>query len=135
MKKDLQTACKRMLKFKSETMTMRFPDLGKGINDWVLVGHGDASIKSMPDKITSVAGHVVMLCNKVTNACIILRWKSKQIRRKVVSSLAGETLAMIGMIGELVYTKAMLEELFGRRMKHIGHQTPNTRPKRLGRPA
>ena len=40
-----------------------------------------------------------MLCKmKNTNACV-LKWKSKKMRSKVVSSLAGETMAMINMIG------------------------------------
>jgi hypothetical protein len=73
----------------------------------------------MPDKITSVGGYVVMLCNKNTWKCCVLGWKSKQIRRKVISSLAGETLAMIGVIGELVYTKSVLEQLFGKRVNKI----------------
>ena len=57
-----------------------------------------------------------MLCNKKTGKCCVLGWKSKQIKRKVISSLAGETLAMIGVIGELVYTKAVLEQLYGKRV-------------------
>ena len=73
----------------------------------------------MPDKITSVGGYVVLLCNKKTAKCCVLQWKSKQIRRKVISSLAGETLALIGVIGELVYTKAVLEQLYGKRVQEI----------------
>ena len=108
-----------MMKVKSEETFLKFPDLGMDINEWILVGHGDCGLKSMPDKITSVRGYVVMLCNKKTNACCILVWKSKTIRRKVRSTLAGEALAMIGVIGEIVYIKAMLEQLFGTRVRDI----------------
>ena len=93
--------------------------MGKNIDDWVLVGYGDAGVKSMPDKITSVGGYVVMLCNTKTNKCCVLSCESKQIRRKGISSFAGETLAMIGMIGELVYTKAVLQQLYGNRINKI----------------
>ena len=58
-KKDLQTACKTMIKDKSEKTVLRFPDLGKNIEDWVLVGHGDCELKSMTDKVTSVVGYVM----------------------------------------------------------------------------
>ena len=60
------------------------------IDDWVLVGHGDAGIKSMPDKMTSVGGGVLLLCNRKTGAATALSWRSKKLRRKVTSSLAGE---------------------------------------------
>ena len=95
---------KKMLKVKAETTMMVFSDLGS-VEDWVMVGHGDAGIKSMPDKVTLVGGHVVMI------------WKSKQIRRKVISSLAGEAMAMINTIGEIVYTVAVLEQIYGSRIR------------------
>ena len=62
---------------------------------------------------------MVMLCNKKTNACCILVWKSKKIRRKVIITLAGKALAMIGVIGEIVYPKAVLGQIFGTRVKDI----------------
>ena len=73
----------------------------------------------MNDKSTSVGGYVVLLSNKETKACCVLGWKSKKIKRKVVSSLAGETLAMIALKGELVYSKSVLEQMFGRRVHKI----------------
>ena len=118
-KRDLQTALRRMIKLKSEDTTMCFPDLGMDLANWVLVGFGDAGVKSMPDKITSVGGHVMALCNKENNRCCILSWKSKKIRRKVISSLAGEALAMIVTIGVIVYTRAVLEQLYGKRVNMI----------------
>ena len=45
-----------MLKLKSETTSMTFPDIGNDLKDWVLVGHGDVGVKSMPDKVNSVGG-------------------------------------------------------------------------------
>ena len=40
---------KQILKVKSDTTVMRFPNMGD-IKDLVLVCHGDAGMKSMPDK-------------------------------------------------------------------------------------
>ena len=117
-KQDLKLALKKMLKLKSETTRMVFPALGS-VEDWVLVAHGDAGVKSMPDKITSVGGHVIMLCNKKTSHTCVLMWKSKTIRRKVISSLAGETMAMINTIGEVVYKKSVLEQIYSGRVKLI----------------
>ena len=60
-----------------------------------------------------------MLLNKKSLKAIVLHWKSKKLRRKVVSSLAGEVFAMQSTIGQLVYTKALLAEIYGERMKKM----------------
>ena len=49
----------------------------------------------------------------------MLSWKSKNLRRKIVSSLAGETLSMIGLSGELVYTKSVLREIFSEEIDFV----------------
>ena len=97
---------------------MVFKNPGK-FDEWILCGHSDAGIKSMPDKVTSVSGHVIMLCNSIRNICCMLNWKSKKIKRKVASSLAGEALAMIATIGEIVYIKSILSQIFGTRAETI----------------
>jgi hypothetical protein len=85
-KKDLQSAMKKMLKVKTEVTSMKFPNLGKNLQDWLLIGFGDAGVKSMPEKITSVGEQVKLLCDVTTNKCCVLGWKSKKIKRKVISS-------------------------------------------------
>lgn len=117
-KGDLKAAARNIIKLKSTSTKMMFPSMGE-LNKWVIVGHGDAGIKSMPDKITSVGGHVILLCNTETSKCCVLLWRSKKIVRKVTSSLAGETLAMVATVGEIVYTKAILRQIFGRRVEAI----------------
>ena len=97
---------------------MMIPNLGN-VENWVLVGHGDAGIKSLPDKMTSCGGQVILLCNDETDKCCVLLWRSKKIIRKVTSSLAGETLAMIATIGEVVYIKAVLREMYGVRVEDV----------------
>ena len=116
--KELKEAVKKIIKLKADTTVMRYPNMGD-IEDWVLVCHGDAGIKSMPDKVSSVAGHVLLIVNRVTNKCSVMNWRSKKIKRIVSSSLGGETLATIGAIGEVVYAKAVLKEIYGTRMNDI----------------
>ena len=91
---------------------MVFPDLGP-VQDWTLVGYGDAGVKSMPDKISSVGGKVILLVNSKKEAACVLSWRSKKLNRKVVSSLAGEALACTATIGEIVYVKAILHQIYG----------------------
>ena len=114
----MKVAIKKITKVKTETTRMIFRDLGE-FGQWILCGHSDAGIKSMPDKATSVSGHVIMLCNSISNISCVLNWKSKQIKRKVASSLAGEALAMVSTIGEIVYIKSILTQVFGTRAQNI----------------
>ena len=117
-KSDLRAAARRILKLKSTSTKMMIPNLGD-VENWVLVGHGDAGIKSLPDKMTSCGGQVILLCNSETDKCCVLLWRSKKIIRKVTSSLAGETLAMIATIGEVVYIKSVLREMYGMRVEDV----------------
>jgi hypothetical protein len=109
---------KKVQKLKSIKSRIVFPKLGK-MKDWVIIGHGDAGIKSMPDKLTSVGGQVIQVVNKETNKACVLGWRSRKLKRKVISSLAGEALAMAGTIGEIVYTKSILSQIFGKRVEEI----------------
>ena len=118
-KTDIRAVKRKIVLLKSEEESeMRYPKMGE-ISDWVLVGFGDAGIKSMPDKMTSISGQVILLCNRRTGATAVLNWRSKKLRRKVTSSLAGECYAMIAVIGELVYTMAVLSQIYGQRVKDI----------------
>ena len=117
-KKDMMSAVKKLRKLKSQTTKMMFPDLGE-VKDWVFIGHGDAGLRSLPDKLSSVGGAVVMLANKKTKNVCLLSWKSKKLIRKVVSSLAGEALAMNDTVSEVVYNKAVLRQIFGEEIDAI----------------
>lgn len=92
---------------------MVFPDMGS-IN-------GDAGIRSMPNKINSDGGHVLLLTKKKKEVACVLMWRSKKLVRKVVSlsSLAGEALACVVNIGELVYIKSVLLQIYGDAIKMI----------------
>ena len=62
---------------------------------------------------------MILLANKNKNQACVLNWRSKKLVRKVVSSLAGEALAMVATIGEIVYNKAILKQIFGEVINQI----------------
>ena len=117
-KKHLKEAERQLLKLKGIKTIMFFPDLGE-MKDWRLVGFGDAGIKSLPDNLSSCGGQVVLLANEKEKKACILNWKSKKLVRKVASSLAGEALAMIAVMGSCIYFKALLKDMFGPKMKEV----------------
>ena len=43
----------------------------------------------------------------------MLNWRSRKLVRKVISSMAGEALALVAGIGEMVYNKAILRQIYG----------------------
>ena len=111
-KGDLKTALKKMQKLQGIHTKMFFPRLGS-LSELTFVGYGDAGIKSMPDKLSSVGGQVILLSDNSKGLACVLNWRSKKLVRKVISSLAGEALAMVAAIGEMVYNKAILKQVYG----------------------
>ena len=73
----------------------------------------------MPDRIGSVGGHVVMIANRKTEKACVLGWRSKQLRRVVHSSLAAEALAHLELLGDIKYTRDMLQQMFGKQALEI----------------
>jgi hypothetical protein len=82
---------------------MMIPNLGN-VENWVLVGHGDAGIKSLPDKMTSCGGQVILLCNDETDKCCVLLWRSKKIIRKA----GGAKVPYAGANGSGKYLKVLV---------------------------
>jgi len=111
-KKDLKVALKKLQKLQGIKTNMFFPDL-KAENDWKIVGYGDAGIKSLPDKLSSCGGQVVL---QDQQSCI-LKWK--KLVRKVASLMAGEALALVAVIGSCVYFKSLLKDMFGSKIDKI----------------
>lgn len=91
---------------------MKFVNMGP-IEEWSLEGYGDAGFKSLPDKISSCGGHVVLVNNKNRGMSCVLNWKCKKLKRVVSSSTAAESLAVNETLDELVYVKSVLKELLG----------------------
>ena len=117
-KRDLKTIYKMIQKLKGENTCMFFPDMGD-IEEWSLVGYSDAGIRNIPNNLSGVGGQVVLLVNNNKQSACVLNWRSKKLVRKVTSSLAGEALAMVAMIGEIVYNKAILAQIYGEKIKTL----------------
>ena len=115
---DIKQAIKVMRKLKIDGTSMRFHDLGP-VEQWSLVAHGDAGYKSMPDKISSCGGYVILLCNEEKDISCVINWSSRKLKRIVSSSTAAEALAANEALDELVYVKSVLSELLGDMGKSI----------------
>ena len=109
---DMKHAIKIIKKMNCEDTEMKFADLGDP-SKWSIVGYGDAGYKSLPDKVSSCGGHVVLLCNKDTKLSCVVSWKSKKLKRVVSSSTAAEALAVNDTLDEMVYIRSVLSEIFG----------------------
>ena len=110
--RDMKLAVKTVKQIKCDNTVMKFVPLGP-VDEWVLEGYGDAGHKSLPDKLSSACGYVLILRNKVTNTASVLSWKSTKIRRVVGSSTAAEALATVESSDALMYISAVLRELLG----------------------
>ena len=97
---------------------MVYPNLGN-LEDWVVIGFADASVHSMPDRIGSVGGQVLMIANKRTERACVLGWRSKQLYRVVHSSLAAEALALLELLGDLKHLRILLAQMYGQRAADI----------------
>ena len=109
---DMKHVTRIMKKIKCEGTSMRFVNLGP-IKEWSVQGYGDAGFKSLPDRISSCGGQVIVIMNSKLGLACVLDWRSKKIKRVVSSSTAAEALAANETLDEMVYVKAVLVELLG----------------------
>lgn len=115
---DLKQAMKVMRKLRGETTEMKFSILGR-IEDWKIEGHGDAGYKSLPDKVSSCGGQVIVVRDTQSNASCVLNWRGRKLRRIVNSSTAAEALSLVETISEAIFVKAMLKEMLGNECDQI----------------
>ena len=99
-------------KLKAEPSEMKFQDLGT-IKEWKVVGHGDAGYRSLPDRVSSCGGQVILIINKRTQVQCVVSWRCKKIKRVVSSSTAAEALAANDTLDEMFYVKEVLKEVLG----------------------
>ena len=116
---DMRQVCRMMKKMKCDGAHVKFIDLGP-VNQWVLQGYGDSGYKSLPDKVSSSSGQVVLLSNPGREVACVIEWKSRKLRRVVSSSTAAEALAANDSLDLMVYIQSVLGELLGQK----GHDIP-----------
>ena len=96
----------------SRPSKIKFPSLGD-MSNWAIEAFADVRFKTLPDQVSSCGGQVVLMHNKESGDVCTLSWKGKKLKRIVTSSTAGETLALNEVISEVVFIKALLNELCG----------------------
>ena len=89
-------------------------------------------------ELLAVGGHVLILMNKHSQAASVLHWSSKKIDRVCQSSSAAETIALEKLFSTIYFTRNLLRELCGERVKdnqalysNIHHLKSNTEDFRL----
>ena len=116
-KSDLTQAVKLMKRAKEESTEVSIPNIGEP-EDWLLVGVADASHRKGAE-LFAVGGHVLILMNKHSQAASVLHWSSKKIDRVCQSSSAAETIALEKLFSTIYFTRNLLRELCGERVKDL----------------
>ena len=116
--RDLRDLIKQFKHVKEGSTMMTYPDLGP-INQWAIVGFSDAANKPAPYKIGAIEGLVLIIANTVTGKACLVKWRSKTCSRAVHSSMASESYAMLELLGEMKFLKAILCQMYGRRMNSL----------------
>ena len=117
-KKDFQKMVKLFTKVKSDTTKMVYKNMGN-IKDWVVVVYSDASLKKMPDTVSSCGARVIVLVNKKTDVAAVLMWKSKQLKRVVHSSMAAEAMSLEEAMSEIFQLRCVLRQMYGKQADDI----------------
>jgi hypothetical protein len=109
---DLLRANKNIVKLKEGHGFVFYPDLGDR-HFWKMVVLSDASFANMQDGCSSCGGHVIVLVGQ-NQACCVLAWSSKKIKRVVRSTLAAEMLSLSEALEHTIYLRHEVMELVGK---------------------
>lgn len=109
---DMKMALKIVKKLHASTTELRFTALGE-VSNWVVEAFADAGYRSLPDKVSSCGGQVVIVRDIKSNNACVLSWRGRKLKRIVTSSTAAETLALNEVISEVVFLQALLKEVMG----------------------
>lgn len=107
--KFLFEANKSLIKLKSRTGSISFPQLGKP-SDLNIVCYSDATYASLEDG-SSQGGFIILVCGKINRMAPIC-WSSKKLDHVTKSPLASETLALGEAADAGILIAAMLQEIF-----------------------
>ena len=83
------------------------------MSSWVIDAYADAGYRSLPDKVSSCGGQVVVIRDTLSKTACVLSWRGRKLKRIVTSSTAAETLALNDVVSEVIFTKSLLGEIFG----------------------
>ena len=84
---------------------------------WYISVFADASLKGLPDKISSAMGYVILLSEGFKpgerKAANVLSWKSCKTRRIVASTYDAETLSLSTALEEGIFIKEQMTRMLG----------------------
>ena len=84
---------------------------------WYISVFADASLKGLPDKISSAMGYVILLTEGFKpgerRAANVLSWKSCKTRRIVASTYDAETLSLSTALEEGIFIKEQMTRMLG----------------------
>ena len=84
---------------------------------WFITVFSDASLRGLPDKISSAMGYVILLSEGFRpgnrTSCNVLSWKSCKTRRIVASTYDAETLALTAALEEAIFIKTQMTTMLG----------------------
>ena len=72
----------------------------------------------MPDGVSSSGGHIIFLLDTLGNSAV-LKWAVNKIQRVVRSPLASEALTMQEAIGDVIFIREGLREVFGKEVENM----------------
>ena len=84
---------------------------------WYITVFSDASLKGLPDKVSSAMGYVIFLSEgykfRERTGCNVLSWKACKTRRIVASTYDAETLALSTALEEAIFVKHQIMRMLG----------------------
>ena len=117
---DLLKINKMFLKFHQDKVDLRFKKLGD-LKDIKLSVFSDASYANLPDGESSGMGYLIFLTIGYQpgrdSPCCLLSWASCELRQKVTSTLAAETLSLLAALEQAIVICNQIEEVFDSKPK------------------
>ena len=110
--KNLKDVNKCIKQLKSEEVYIKFPKLVGDPSTWKIIVYSDGAFANLPDGVSSSGGHIMFLMDTLGNSAV-LKWAVNKIQRVVRSPLASEALTMQEAIGDVMFTREGLREVFG----------------------
>ena len=116
--KNLKDVNKCIRKLKSEEVFIKFPKLVGDVRSWSIVVYSDGAFANLPDGTSSSGGYIMFLEDAAGNTAV-LKWSVNKIQRVVRSPLAAEAMTMQEAIGDVMFTKEVLREVFGKEVDEL----------------
>ena len=107
---DLMRANKCIKRLKMEDVSIKFGRLIDNLDNVSIMTWSDAAFANLLDRVSSGAGHVILLVD-TNKKCCPLAWTANKVKRVVKSTVAAEALALEASISHAIYLRALLKEI------------------------